>query len=87
MDSFSRIVFCTVLLFQHTWSLGKKSFLLFFKACPIVKFSEAQNVKHIKFCVKKEFVSREPCCFLLPSFSVSGLGSLSRDVPGIITVL
>ena len=62
MDSFSRIVFCTVLLFQHTWSLGKKRFMLFFKAFPIVKFSEALNVKHLKFCVKKELVSREAFC-------------------------
>ena len=28
MDSFFRIVFCTVLLFQHAWSLGKKRFML-----------------------------------------------------------
>ena len=75
MDSFSRIVFCTVLLFQHTWSLGKKRFMLFFKAFSIVKFSEALNVKHLKFCVKKELVGREAFCFLLSSFSVSGLGS------------
>ena len=53
MDSFSRIVFCTVLLFQHTWSLGKKRFMLFFKAF----------------------------CFLLSSFSFSGLESWSRGVP------
>ena len=63
MDSFSRIVFCTVLLFQHTWSLGKKRFMLFFKAFSIVKFSEALNVKHLKFCVKKELVGGE--AFLL----------------------
>ena len=75
MDSFSRIVFCTVLLFQHTWSLGKKRFMLFFKAFSIVKFSEALNVKHLIFCVKKGLVSRQALCFLLSSFSVSGLGS------------
>ena len=36
--------------------------MLFFKAFPIVKFSEALNVKHLKFCVKKELVSREAFC-------------------------
>ena len=76
MDSFSRIVFCTVLLFQHTWSLGKKRFMLFFKAFPIVKFSEALNVKHLKFCVKKELVSREAFCFFLPSFFCQWFGVL-----------
>ena len=30
MDRFSRIVFCSVLLFQQTWSLGKRCFMLFF---------------------------------------------------------
>ena len=75
MDSFSRIVFCSVMLFQHTWSLGKRRFMLFFKAFPIAKFSEAQNVKDIKFCVRKELVSREAFSFLLSSFSVSGLRS------------
>ena len=49
--------------------------MLFFKAFPIAKFSEAQNVKDIKFCVRKELVSREAFSFLLSSFSVSGLRS------------
>ena len=80
MDSFSRIVFCSVLLFQHTWSLGKKRFMLFFKAFPIVKFSEALNVKHLKFCVKKELVSREAFCYLHFLSVLWGLDR-SRGIP------
>ena len=50
-------------------------FYAIFLAFPTVKFSEAQNVKDIKFCVRKELVSREAFSFLLSSFSVSGSGS------------